>query len=141
MAADEIVDDRRAAAIGHARQLDAQRLLEPRSREMRNGAVARHAEGGLVRCEQRLHQLFQRRGCVGAPRKRLVLELNYSFAEALAHERKPVAFRRDVLGQPLEFRGGFESGCPPAFYRQCFLNYFIGGRDQQIALAAGQRWV
>ena len=49
MAADQVVDDRRAAAIGHARQRNAEhlpRVFEPS--EMRNGAVARHAKRRLV---------------------------------------------------------------------------------------------
>jgi hypothetical protein len=49
MAADEVGHNRRAAAIGHARHRHAQRVLESRAGEVRDGPVARHAKGGLVR--------------------------------------------------------------------------------------------
>src|SRR5579859_5756462 len=47
--AKQVVDDRRTAAIGDPRHLDSQYLLELRAGEVRNGAVARHAECGLIR--------------------------------------------------------------------------------------------
>jgi hypothetical protein len=49
MAADEVVDNGRAAAISHPRHRNAQHLLKLRSGEMRNGAVAGHAKCRLAR--------------------------------------------------------------------------------------------
>ena len=43
MPADEVVDDRRRAAIGHAGRGKAEQLFELPAGEMRDGAAARHA--------------------------------------------------------------------------------------------------
>ena len=63
-----------------------------------------------------------------------LLDFQHGLAEALADETEAVALGGHILGQALEFLGGFEAGLLAGFDGEHFLDDGVGGGDEEVAV-------